>query len=174
VVISSGAGLLSELTAGETEHFKGKRRRSNERLACEARIIKPGDLSIMTEQQNQQTGENGSVKDPLQAEFEALPLDKKIASLLRMEAVTLGETFNYVVNSSIKAVERAGDVIQDLGSKLENEARKATCSTGADPDTANTSATEGETGANADSAKTDAGKKARTSKRGPKAPDSSV
>ena len=67
-----------------------------------------------------------TVKDPIQSEFEALPLDQKFASLLKMEAVTITEAFNYVVESSSKAFEKAGEVINDFGAKFEKEARKAT------------------------------------------------
>ncbi len=66
-------------------------------------------------------------KDPIQSEFEALPLDQKFASLLKMEAVTITEAFNYVVENSSKAFEKAGDMINDLGAKFEKEVSKATC-----------------------------------------------
>ena len=59
-------------------------------------------------------------------EFEALPLEKKIARLFKMEAITLGETFSYVVNSPMKVIEKVGDVIAEFGMKIENEAKKAT------------------------------------------------
>ncbi len=67
-------------------------------------------------------------KDPIQSEFEALPLDQKFASLLKMEAVTITEAFNYVVDNSAKAFEKAGEVINDLGAKFEKEVSKATSS----------------------------------------------
>jgi hypothetical protein len=42
-----------------------------------------------------------------------------------MEAVTLSETFAYVVNSPMKFVEKVGDIMADFGMKLEQEAKKA-------------------------------------------------
>lgn len=69
-----------------------------------------------------------TAKDRFQQEFEAMPLEKKIASLFRMEAVTLSETVAYVVNSPMKVVEKVGDVIAEFGMKIENEARKAASS----------------------------------------------
>ncbi len=65
-------------------------------------------------------------KTPIQSEFEALPLDQKISQLMKMEVVTLTESFNYVVKSATKAFEQAGDAIQDFGAKVESEAKKAT------------------------------------------------
>jgi ferredoxin len=125
VLVPSGSAHLSPLTKTETEHFERYGRRSNERLACEAQIVKPGEITIMTEQKKQETKGAGETKSRVQEEFEALPLDKKIASLLQMEAVTISEAFSYVVNSSAKAFERAGSVIEEFGIKFENEARKA-------------------------------------------------
>ena len=59
-------------------------------------------------------------------EFAALPLEDKIASLLRLEAATLGETLTYIANSSAKAMEKAGEFINDMSSKIENEVKRAT------------------------------------------------
>jgi ferredoxin len=125
VAITVGDELLSPLTAVEMEHFGASRRRTNRRLACEARIVKPGEIVIMTDEKQETPKAEAPKKDKFQAEFEALPLEKKIASLLRMEAVTLGETVAYVVNSPMKVVEKVGDVIAEFGMKLEQEAKKA-------------------------------------------------
>lgn len=65
------------------------------------------------------------IKEPLQNEFESLPLDEKIANLLKMEAVTLSETFAYAVKSPLEVVEKVGDVIADIGMRIEAEAKKA-------------------------------------------------
>jgi hypothetical protein len=65
-------------------------------------------------------------KDRFQQEFEALPLEEKIKKLLRLEAVTLTEAFNYGVNESMKAADRLGDVLSDFGKKVESEFKKAT------------------------------------------------
>jgi ferredoxin len=120
VTITEGADLLSELTDTETEHFGSAGRRTNRRLACEAKIIKPGGIVIMTDQKREPPKQEAPKKDKFQEEFKALPLEEKLASLFRMEVVALGETFNFVVNS-----------ITEFGSKLETEVRKATRS-GAD------------------------------------------
>jgi hypothetical protein len=65
-------------------------------------------------------------KDKFQQEFEALPLEEKIKRLLKFEAVTLTEAFNYGVNESMKAADRLGDVLSDFGKKVEAEFKKAT------------------------------------------------
>jgi len=65
-------------------------------------------------------------KDKFQEEFEALPLEEKIRRLLRLEAVTLTDAFNYGVHESMKAADRLGDVLSDFGKKVEAEFKKAT------------------------------------------------
>ena len=124
VSITKGAGHLSPVTKAETEHFALHGRRNNERLACEVRIEKPGEVVVMTKEKAQER-KNEEKRDPLQDRFAELPLEKKIANLMKMEAVTLSETFSYVVNSPMKVFEKVGDVIAEFGMKLENEARKA-------------------------------------------------
>lgn len=64
-------------------------------------------------------------KTKLHSDFEALPLEDKIATLLKMEAVTLSETFAYAIESPMKVVEKFGDMISDLGVKIEAGAKKA-------------------------------------------------
>ena len=128
VIVSSGVDHLSPLTSTETEHFAKKGRRSNERLACEARILEPGEIVIMTDQKKEEPKAASAADQPadkFKQEFDALPLEKKIAYLMRMEAVTLGETFSYVVNSPLKVIEKVGDVMAEFGMKIEAEARKA-------------------------------------------------
>lgn len=124
VLITKGGGLLSALTVTELEHFAAHGRRTNERLACETKIERSGEVVIMTDQKNAETPKE-SVKDKFQEEFEALPLDKKFAKLLKMEVVTLGETISYVMDSPFKVFEKIGDVMADFGKKIEEEAKNA-------------------------------------------------
>ena len=126
ISIAKGTELLSQWTEAEAEHFGVSGRTNDHRLACEAKIIKPGEIEIMIDEKKEAPKtEEPKTKDKFQEEFQALPLEKKIANLLRMEAVTLGETVAFVVNSPMKVVEKVGDVIAEFGMKLEAEAKKA-------------------------------------------------
>jgi hypothetical protein len=55
----------------------------------------------------------------LEQEFNELPLEQKFSTLFRMEASTLEEAFTYVVNSTMKAAEKAGETMKDLGAQFE-------------------------------------------------------
>jgi len=57
--------------------------------------------------------------------FAELPLEKKIAELMKLEAIALGDTFSFIVNSPYKIFEKIGDVMADVGVKMENKAREA-------------------------------------------------
>ncbi|MGB5014246.1 MAG: hypothetical protein WBO68_09500 [Pyrinomonadaceae bacterium] len=125
VAVAAGISLLSELTATETEHFASNGRRTNERLACETKVERPGEIIIMTQEAKTEAAKK-PVKDKFQAEFEALPLEEKISKLFKMEAVTIGETINYVMESPMEVFSKIGDVMAGFGRKIEEEAKKAT------------------------------------------------
>jgi ferredoxin len=124
VRITEGSNVLSELAAEERELLGGSTRTEDERLACFAKIVGSGDITIMTQPQ-EKSADKDQVKDKFVEEFTALPLEKKLASLFRMEAVALGETVDYVISSPLKVVAKIGDVMAEFGIKLEAEAKKA-------------------------------------------------
>src|SRR2546423_13520068 len=65
-------------------------------------------------------------KHRIKEEFAALPLDKKLSSLFEMEVVALNESISYVVNNSGEIFNKVGDVINDFGTRVECEFKKAT------------------------------------------------
>lgn len=125
--VKGGSELLSDLTKAETEQLSKERIRRGERLACQAKIVKAGEIFIMTKEKakpEKQTEEEK--KAQYRKEFEELPLEKKIASLLELEAIALGETISFVFNSPFKIFEKAMDVMAEFGLKLEKTAKDAT------------------------------------------------
>jgi len=95
-------------------------------VACGAQIIKPGEVANMTEGQRESKKKEAPKKDKFQEEFREMPLEEKIKVLLRMEAVTLQETFSYGLHESMKAADRLGEVLADFAKKVEAEFKKAT------------------------------------------------
>lgn len=127
VTIRSGGENLSPLTQLETEHFSKNGRKNNERLACQAKIEKPGEVTIMTEEKKEETtatGENEE-KDQYVKDFTELPLEKKIAKLAKLEVIALGETISYVINSPFTIGEKFLDVLAEFGFKKEQQAKEA-------------------------------------------------
>lgn len=88
----------------------------------------PGDVVIMTDEKKEAPRKENANKDKFQDEFKGLPLEEKIKLLLKMEAVTLQEAFNYGLKESMKAADRLGDVLTEFSGRIEAEFKKATCS----------------------------------------------
>ena len=130
VVISSGIDLLSPLTATEKEYFEKNSRKTNERLACQAKIEKAGEVVVMTKKKAKETAEEEKSASDRSAEyrkeFEEMPLEKKIASLVQLETIALGETVSFIINSPFKIADKVLDVMAEFGFKKEEKEREAT------------------------------------------------
>lgn len=124
MIVKSGMDKLSALTKAETEHFSANGRRKDERLACQAKIEKPGEVVIMTEEKKEETGAEEAAEEYVK-NFSELPLEKKIANLMKLEAIALGETVSYVINSPFTIADKVMGVMAEFGFKKEEEAKKA-------------------------------------------------
>lgn len=125
--IESGAELLSEITEDEKEHLEKLGRSSNSRLGCYAQIQKPGVIVVMAKKEADKTNETKTENDrneEYRKQFGELPLEKKIANLVQLEAMTISETLSYVMNAPYTVFDKIGDVLAEFGFKKE-EAEKA-------------------------------------------------
>jgi len=125
--ITQGRDLLSSPTAAEQTELGEQRLNAGERLSCQAKLEKAGEIVIMITQKNEENKpetEEEKAKE-YRKEFEELPLEKKIASLVELEFLTLSETFNFVLNSPFKIVDKAMEVMAEFGLKLEEKDKEA-------------------------------------------------
>ena len=129
VTVTKGSQLLSGETKAETTYFKSNPRGTNERLACQARIEDPGEVVVMTKEKEKPATESQKTDDdPNEAyrkEFAELPLEKKIANLVQLESIALGETVSFIINSPFKIGEKVMDVMAEFGFKKEEREREA-------------------------------------------------
>ncbi len=126
VLVVTGAQLLSPLTETETEHFSGHGRRENERLASQARIESAGEIVIMTnEKKTAEETVAGDQDEKYKKDFTEMPLEKKIASLVQLEAITLSEIFSFIFNSPSLILSKVMDVMAEFGLKKEADAKDA-------------------------------------------------
>jgi len=124
VKILSGAELLSEPTKMEIQRLSIQQiQNEGERLACQAKIIKSGELTVMTFEQKKEEPKETSF-EKFRKEFYDMPLDKKVAYLVELEAITLGETLAFVLNSPFKVFDMIVDAMADIGIKLEKQQRE--------------------------------------------------
>lgn len=125
--VTRGGEFLSEITKAEIEQLSDERRRGGERLACQAKIERVGEIEIMTtEKKEEEKPDYEAKREAYRKEFEELPLEKKIASLVELEAIALGDTFSFIINSPYKLVGKFMDVLAEFGLKMDEEAKKQT------------------------------------------------
>ena len=126
MTITQGRDLLSAPTKAEMELLSDERRKNGERLSCQAKIEKSGEIVIMTKEKKKEEKPSAEEKsENYRKEFEEMPLEKKIAELVRLEAIALGETFSFILNSPSKIVGKVMDVMAEFGIKLDEEAKNA-------------------------------------------------
>jgi hypothetical protein len=128
VTVPVGAHLLSPETKAESEYFTKHGRRTNERLACQVKIDGPGEVVVMTKEKAKEpdaetTGEDKS--EQYRKEFAEMPLEKKIANLVQLETIALGETVSFIINSPFKVADKVMDVMAEFGFKKEEKQKEA-------------------------------------------------
>lgn len=125
--IISGGDLLSAPTSAELKQLGEQRLADGERLSCQAKLEKAGEVVIMITQKNEENKPETEAEaaEEYRKKFEELPLEKKIASLVELEAIALGETFSFIVNSPYLIVGKIMDVMAEFGLKLDEKDREA-------------------------------------------------
>jgi len=79
----------------------------------------------MTHEKKDERPEQERRHEEFRKEFDALPLEKKIAQLMELEMVALGETLSFVLNSPYKIGEKVVDFLSEFGFKFEKDAKNA-------------------------------------------------
>ena len=125
VKIIKGGELLSAPTKTESELLTDHRRKQGDRLAEQAKIEKAGEIIVMsTKKKVEEKPTEEEKQEQYRKDFEELPLQKKIASLLELESIALSETLSFIINSPQKIVSMGMDVLAEMGLKLEDDAKK--------------------------------------------------
>ena len=126
VELKEGADLLSEKTAAEKEVLKEAKLGKSWRLACHAKIERPGELVVMTKEKPKVEQESKTDQaDDYRKRFEDLPLEKKMAELVRLESIALSETLSFVVNSPYKVADKVMDFMAEFGFRLDKDKKDA-------------------------------------------------
>jgi ferredoxin len=125
VTVKSGGEFLTDVTKAEIEQLSEERRNKGERLSCQAKIAKEGEISIMTHEKKDPRTDEERKHQEFRKEFDALPLQGKIAQLVELEAVALQETFSFVLNSPYKIGETVVDLMSQFGLKFDREAKNS-------------------------------------------------
>lgn len=125
VTITQGGDLLSQPTKAEKEVLGDARLNKGERLACQAKLEKNGEIVVLTTEKKQEDAPKVEDSEEYRKKFAELPLEKKIADLVRLEAMALSETFNFILNSPTHIIGKVMDVMAEFGLKMESDAKDA-------------------------------------------------
>jgi ferredoxin len=127
VVVREGATLLSGLTQAERERLSPERLGAGERLACQTKVERAGDLVLepVSATVRQETTEE--VKQDLRAEFRGMPLQQKLATLIELEAIAATQTFKAIADVPASYFEKGLDYVANFGrarARRERQARR--------------------------------------------------
>lgn len=122
ILIKSGAEFLSAPTKAEFEQLSDERRGNGERLASQAKIEKAGEIVVRTIEKKVEVVEDPNEK--YQKEFAELPLEAKIANLVKLESMTLSDTLSFVLNAPQVIGGKVVDILARLGYKFDEESKK--------------------------------------------------
>ena len=124
VVVEEGATLLSALTSAERERLSPERLLAGERLACQTKIERGGDLVLrpVPATEREETAEE-AVRD-FRKGFKELPLQQKLRTLAEFEAVTAYQALAALVDLPFNVIEKGLDVLAGRGRKLGQSERE--------------------------------------------------
>ena len=127
VIVREGATLLSSLTNAERERLSPERLAAGERLACQTKIERGGDLVLepVPVTERQETAEE--IKQDLRAEFREMPLPQKLATLVELEAIVASQTFKAIADVPLSFFEKGLDLLAGFGrarARRERQARR--------------------------------------------------
>jgi ferredoxin len=124
VLIVEGATLLSSLTEAERTRLSPERLAAGERLACQARIERGGDLVLRAVPAIERAETAEETVADFRKEFRDLPLERKIATLVELEAVTMLQTVNTIASFPFAIGARVMDFVAGKGRSMSQQQRQ--------------------------------------------------
>ena len=112
VTVKSGSNLLSLPSLAEEKQLDVEHLDQGLRLACQVKLESPGEVVVMGATRPQsRTTTPGDTEAELRKKFGALPLSKKIATLLQLEAITMSEAFDSAIEKPLAFGSKAFDSV---------------------------------------------------------------
>lgn len=125
VVVSQGATLLSGLTDTERKILSPERLASGERLACQAKIESGGDVALRPVPKTERAETTEEAARDLRDEFKRMPLKKKFATLVGIEADMAYETLVRAVDLPFDLFGKGLELLAGRGRRLAQNERAA-------------------------------------------------
>ena len=125
VVVSQGATLLSGLTDAERKILSPERLAAGERLACQAKIESGGDVVLRAVPKTERAETTEEAARDLRQEFKRMPLKKKFATLVGIEADMAYETLVRAVDLPFDLFGKGLDLLAGRGRRISQNERAA-------------------------------------------------
>jgi ferredoxin len=121
VSVKAGANLLSAPSLAEEQQLGAEQLDQSLRLACQVKLENHGEVVVMAAARPDRAAavDDGS---ELTKRFGALPLGKKLATLVQLEAITMSEAFDSAIEKPLAFGSKTFDAI--LGKAKARSAQK--------------------------------------------------
>ena len=113
VSVTTGAELLSPPSAAEEKQLGAELLEQALRLACQVKIENHGEVVVMAITRPQTRPSQTDPASELRQKFRALPLTKKIATLVQFETITASEAFDSAIEKPLAYGSKAFDAIMN-------------------------------------------------------------
>jgi ferredoxin len=124
VKTKAGAELLSPVTENERAKLGEERIAAGERLGCETKAMRAGEVKIdllpplVSADEEEKRAEKTNFEN-LRAEFFKMPLEDKVRALVEFEAITAYQSWGFVLNLPSKILGKGVGVMANYGRKKD-------------------------------------------------------
>lgn len=113
VSVKTGAELLSTPSAAEEKQLGVEHLDQSYRLACQTKIENHGDVVVMVSTVTPRRTESVDEEAELRKKFGSLPLGKKLATLVQLEAITMSEAFDSAIEKPLAFGAKTFDAVMN-------------------------------------------------------------
>ncbi len=111
ISVKSGAELLSTPSAAEEKQLGNEYLVQSYRLACQTKLENGGELVVMVSTVTPRRPEPVDTDAEVRKKFGELPLGKKLATLVQLEAITMSEAFDSAIEKPLAFGSKTFDAL---------------------------------------------------------------
>jgi ferredoxin, 2Fe-2S len=125
VIIEQGATLLSSLTEAERVRLSPERLVAGERLACQSKVERGGEVVLRPVPVTERAETSDEMAKDLRKEFRELPFQRKLTTLVELEAVTVYQALAAIIEVPFTIGGKVMDLMAGRGRSLSEGDRAA-------------------------------------------------
>jgi ferredoxin len=125
VIVEQGATLLSSLTEAERVRLSPERLAAGERLACQSKVERGGEVVLRPVPVTERAETSDETAKDLRKEFRDLPFQRKLSTLVELEAVTVYQALSAIVDIPFMIGGKVMDLMAGRGRSLNEGDRAA-------------------------------------------------